>query len=125
MPDNPSTLKATLVTFNEKWERLVQTLQDHKITIDFAERKNIFIISMEKITIVLYEIIVYIDQACEDCKDHPTDFLIKIELKMKELEDCKSSLLRLCSECHEITEPTLKISIETELQCVQEKSGQR
>ena len=65
-----------LIKINEFFSRF----PDYKVTLEFAETKNVFVVRIEKIVIIIHEIIVYIEQACEECKDNPTDFLIKIEV---------------------------------------------
>lgn len=75
-------LQNYLQTFRQRWEKLTNVLVDHKASLEFAERKNRFIVETQRIIVVITEITKYIKRITIEYKHNPVEFLIKIDVSM-------------------------------------------
>lgn len=74
-----------LTAFREKWDVLNNTINDRKQTLDFSEKKKLFVVETERILIMITEIITYVEKIVIELKHNPKELLIKIEVSESEL----------------------------------------
>ena len=73
-------LQNYLETFKQRWDTLTNALLDHKVNIEFSERKNQFMVETQQIIVVITEMTMYINRITMECKNNPMEFLIRIEV---------------------------------------------
>ena len=72
-----------LQNFKERWEVLTNVIQDRRQTLEFSEKKKVFIEESQRILIMITEIITYIEKIVVELKHNPKELLIKIEVRSK------------------------------------------
>ena len=72
-----------LQNFKERWEVLTNVIQDRRQTLEFSEKKKVFIEESQRILIMITEIITYIEKIVIELKHNPKELLIKIEVRSK------------------------------------------
>ncbi|XP_057306952.1 utrophin-like isoform X3 [Hydractinia symbiolongicarpus] len=114
-------LQQYINSFNERWEALSRNLSNQKNVIDSSEKKKVFIEETQKILIMITEIVTYVETLYIELKNNPKERLIRIEIKLKELAQCRTSLEKMLMESKHIPDPALKSAIEMEVKTVTQK----
>ena len=69
-----------LQSFRERWEVLTNVIHDRKQTLEFSEKKKVFVEETQRILIMITEIITYVEKIVMELKHNPKELLIKIEV---------------------------------------------